>query len=312
MKKLNLAVYMKEKEYGQALARGMAYLSRSLDITICEEKNKAADMATERVLITDDREMTGPWILLIRDVMPAEEILERTASIWHKMTGNLFFLENERRVNVWKIGSRQGGSGTTSVCLTMARLLAEGGDRRVLYINAGTVDDYEIYIDAPFEKASPKKRFIFHVCYTDEKDFPDRFAVQDLFGVYYLRPDIEGNNTACEAEIQKITDFFRDNGYFSHIVIDAGKNPFMRLDEDVSVEVINTKDCRRKFASGATTFTLMNFAQDYAKGMEGGRVFYIPEDEDSFLITEKGIEISMTGMFCAGLEEFIKKAWAES
>ena len=63
MKKLDLTVCMREKEYGQALARGLAYITPNLDITVCDAGYGNYKMAPGSVIITDDRGLTGENIL---------------------------------------------------------------------------------------------------------------------------------------------------------------------------------------------------------------------------------------------------------
>lgn len=307
MKKLDLTVCMREKEYGQALARGLAYITPNLDITVCDAGYGNSKMAPGSVIITDDRGLTGENILQLDQILPAGEILEQAACIWHKISGEVFIPETEGTVKIWKVASCCGGSGTTVISLAMARLLAAEGEKRILYLNAGPVDDYVMYVHAPFEKAAPKRRFIFHVCSMEEKIFQDRFAVRDGNGVYFLKPEQEGSSLACEGNIRRITDFFRLNGYFTDVMIDAGKNPFVSFGEDIAIEVINGRDCRTVSIENGGAYTLINFAEKEKHSLNGEKIFYIPKDTDSFSAGEDSVEISMNGIFAAALEKFIEK-----
>ena len=76
MKKLDLTVCMREKEYGQALARGLAYITPNLDITVCDAGYGNSKMVPGSVIITDDRGLTGENILQLDQILPAGEILE--------------------------------------------------------------------------------------------------------------------------------------------------------------------------------------------------------------------------------------------
>ena len=98
MKKLDLTVCMREKEYGQALARGLAYITPNLDITVCDAGYGNSKMAPGSVIITDDRGLTGENILQLDQILPAGEILEQAACIWHKISGEVFIPETEGTV----------------------------------------------------------------------------------------------------------------------------------------------------------------------------------------------------------------------
>ena len=102
MKKLDLTVCMREKEYGQALARGLAYITPNLDITVCDAGYGNSKMAPGSVIITDDRGLTGENILQLDQILPAGEILEQAARIWHKISGEVFIPETEGTVKIWK------------------------------------------------------------------------------------------------------------------------------------------------------------------------------------------------------------------
>lgn len=320
MKKLKIAVFVREKEYGFDLAKGLCSQSSGIEVFVAEDQAEAFDYAgKEGVVITDRRvENTSRTLLLtgeregnhragnlksIYKISPAKEILKAAISVCLEATGEIFCPEQEAELRIWELFSPRGGSGTTAIALTCARLLASRPEEKVLYMNLGIEDDYGIYAETRFDNVRPKRKFIY-AAEVNSRIGTDNCFAADGYGLCYFRPEAERNSFLYEADMGRVAEFLRKNREFTRLVIDSGKRSKSLLAEaDLTFKISREGDLRRD-RKDEKIREIINFS--VASGLRDGR-FYIPFDKESFARREEKTEISMEGMFAAAVFQIVSR-----
>lgn len=328
MQKLKIAVLMKESSYALELARGLCCRTSGVEVFVAENENQAFKYAgRDGVVITDKNVAPEPQVLVLNEENPEEdsrgramakissvsEILDAVASICFENTGELFYPSSDDRLRIWEFTAPFGGAGTTCIAITSARLLAAETGKRVLYINFGAWDDYMSYIDVCFDSTCPKRKFIY-AAETKTRIIIDKCVEKDRYGVFYFKPENAGNSFLREANADKVFEFIKESGKFTHVVADTGKRVKNYLTfADLNFTVSDKKERRIKTEETSGNIKIINFSP--FEGKRDGE-FHIPDDSCSFVHENDSTEISMFDRFadslCQMIREYVAEDGAES
>lgn len=314
MKPLNILIFVRNKEYGRALARGLCNESTSLNVFFEEEDMDVALARNWDILLTDCYSQESPKILHLSEEN-GHEGLRPSISKRSSVRGIFSQISAMAKANYgltpdcnWQSDAKlvslitqEGGSGLTSIAITLARLLSAKGCR-VLYLNLGPMDDYKSYIAADFYSIGDKRQFYF----LKEEGISgsvERFVAQDRWGVSYFRPEESKNSYFNEVDNGRLIRYLEEEDVFSHMVIDYGKG--MIQDKKENEILINIRKNPNRVLSNDLVeidLELMNFCDDYC--LESAKN-PIPADYEAFIQTEENIEISMSSEFSQRVEDFI-------
>lgn len=321
MRKLKIAVFTEEKEYALDLARGLCSQSSGIEVLVAEYEAQAFDyvgragvvitdketgFASQTLILTGERaheDLIAGNVKKVYKISPVSEILQAAVSVCFENTGEVFYPEQEAQLKVWEFFSPWGGSGTTSIALTCAGLLASEPGEKVLYINLGITDDYEMYTDICFDKVCSKRRFIYAV-ETQSKIMTDNCFAVDGYGVFYFKPELEKNGFLYETDRNRILDFLRKSRKFTHLIIDSGKRcAAFSAGSDLMFKISREKDVRRDKKATDGEIEIVNFSS--TSGLRDGK-FYLPLDEEGFSGKEGKLNIRMESRFAAAVSQMMR------
>lgn len=277
MKKMKLAVFTVEEDYAAAVARGIAGYARRVDIRICATRLEAEKAASEMVLLTDVAELREiKNAVYMSGVCTADMLIDMAAEKWYEISGEVFVPVRDG-TRIWALYTRQGGCGVTSAALAAAWVLSRDEQNRVLYLNLGPCDDYRDYTESDFEKTEQKRKFLYFISFVQKKISPLPYISRDSRGVWHLRPETEYNSLADPTKWDDLTGYIRECGFFSHVIVDLGKNRPDGIDADIALEIAGN-----------------------AKGRKTGEnACIVPVDDESFTKekNEDKVKISLSGVF---------------
>lgn len=321
MRKLKIAVFTKEKEYALDLARGLCSQSSGIEVLVAEDEAQAFDYVGQTgVVITDKDTGSAPQTLVltgekaredliagnikkIYKISPISEILQAAVAVCFENTGEVFYPEQGSQLKVWEFFSPCGGSGTTSIALICAGLLASEPGEKVLYINLGITDDYETYTDICFDKVCSKRRFIYAV-ETQSKIMTDNCFAVDGYGVFYFKPETEKNGFLYETDKNKIINFLKMSRKFTHVIIDSGKRGAnFSACSDLMFKILSEKDARRDKEATGGEMEVVNFSS--TSGLLDGK-FYLPFDKEGFSGKGGKLNIRMESRFAAAVSQMVR------
>ena len=300
MKTLFASVFMKNKEYARALMAGICRECPKINLSEISGAKEAVKSGLNGILLTD-ADIYGSLVLKKEDIkgVPIREIIKKMASVYFEMTGEIFAACEEGTPALLEFYSHFGGSGVTSIAIAAARVLAASSENKVIYLNLRRYDDYELYIDVDFSQLSSKRKFIYKI-----KKIPgifpiDEFIKEDKWGVWYFRPQSGRNSFEYECDNGIIINRLLEYKDISYIVADSYGGC---CDSGIQIEVINSRDTR-KIKTLKKGVTIYNFSKNEADDL------HVPEDNESFVINNDKIELSMTGRFLSSVEsiaEYLK------
>lgn len=273
------------------------------------------ELETEkRILITDIEMPPHPQILTLTDEetyemksvtkkAPVKEILRMATLIHYHNTGDLFDPNEDRNLTTINIVSYEGGSGATSLALTMARLLATEEDNNVLYLNLTKKDDYFLYGKYFAADRFPKRQFIYETFYTNERVEIENYLCVDEWGVKYFCAEADQNSFLWDCNLQIILKGIRDSKKFTHIIIDSGKGVLQRIVEDIRIRIIRKDNMLALLTEGDADFEVINFSTQHDSD---AKKYHIPADTDSFNLEKDNIEISLVGKFSEAASKILK------
>lgn len=265
----------------------------------------------EHMLILSE-ERTCCHLSCMPKLSPVREIFSRIKEIFLNVTGTEFFRAEAEEEKVIGFFAETGGCGVTAAAVVLSRWLALSSDKPVLYVNAGPKDDYAYYLrptTGSVDQYRPKKELLFHII----EKLPwnlEKYCFKDSFAVHCLKPEPEGNCLSAREYLEKFLAAVTEKKYFQYIVTDGMRSGAENLC-DMRIGVCSSPDKRSVFYEGDEDFaTIYNFAAEEISD-EPLRI-YIPPDEESFQPSEKGIDISMEGIFAARLRDMCRKILAET
>lgn len=229
---------------------------------------------------------------------PVKTIFNEIKNIYFKTNGIEFCRLREEKERIVGVFQPCGGSGATSISVTLARWIALLQEKPVLYVNASSKDDYGLYVYRG-ERIQPKKKMILHIV----ENIPwniEEYCFTDKYGVSYLMPERKYNcfnaQDSCKY-LKKLLSVLIEKNVFSYIVIDGLTDGMEQLC-DLRVGVCRMTDKRKAFYSEEHDFiTIYNMCDDKEEKGERDNVICIPEEKESFKLSDESIEISLEGIF---------------
>ena len=68
---------------------------------------------------------------------------------------------NSNNSRVFGVFSKNGGMGVTAFAITLSRLIAAKTEGRVLYLNLGVIDDFDVYVEFDNSDVLSKMQYLF-------------------------------------------------------------------------------------------------------------------------------------------------------
>lgn len=325
MRKIDVGIYLKNKQHTEDMAKALAEFSPRLNITEMEYRTRYLQDGTEEfdVVVTDREgfEEYNPKVLLIegRGILEhdkeyekqgqtvglyatASEILAGIIRIYERNMQIPFTPQKDGRVKVLSFFSLTGGSGVSAAAVTVGRQICMNAGKKVLYMNAGGTDSWKLYItDA--NKAARPSRELSHLIQNHAVYSIDSYVATDRFGLRYL-DRIEKPEIVLKA--------LHEAGDYDIILVDM-PHAFLHMDFDRIYLVQNDKDLRGRIAMpkelefNNAKFVTRLINRSPAAGREEGRI-NIPEDGRSFNIIDNGINIAMDGDYAMNLRK-VSEEW---
>ncbi len=299
MRSINIILYFNNSRYADSLSRGLCYKYTGLNIFFAEKEKDFVELMDKGVLLTDKKiEHNSKTIALCNGGMEnypyclpktcsIKEIFDAIRNIAHKEYGVLS-AKFDSNTDVIGVFSKKGGIGLTSFAITMARMIAAETERKVLYLNLGLMDDYCLYTGISDYSAQNKLEYLF----MKEEGLPvniESYCNEDFWGVSYFKPEHTRNTFFCYGKEGEIVNYAMEENYFSYIVIDFGKrtkvdNSYLKYCFEVGKEEIICQNIDDNFT---TTFSSVS-------------------DNNSFLIENENVEISMKGLYANRIHEITR------
>lgn len=243
---------------------------------------------------------------------PTDLILKAAAALAFDESGEAFAPQPAGIKRIWRVFSRQGGAGVTTVSLCLARMMAAEGGEKVLYMNTDAADDYGRWVRTAREQNLLPKR---QLCYAAEKSLGvdlGRWLDTDEYGVMLFKAE-QGkmNPFFSEAEESNLLRCINKSGLISTVVIDEGKQvgsmekETMPRIKEMLIGIERYGDVRR--GSMVTDISVMNFSD---KEGVNGEVVNIPEDRESFKETDGSISVDLSGLLGEGIKNLLKEILA--
>jgi hypothetical protein len=307
-KKLKIAIFTEEKEYGKALAKGLCIQSSGLEILLADSLEEAKKYVGDiGIILTDVSNFQGENVAFIDNVaLPTDEILKIIAKVYFQLTSENFNpkITDEENLKVWSFGSLVGGSGVTSCAIVASRMLA-AENNQVLYMNWSLYDDYEIYCQGNFDDIFPKGKLIY-AAKTNSKILLDNCFSKDSYGVWHLKPSENINELFEFEDGKRLLEFLEKEKRFSHIILDLGKvSKDYQPISDVTVEVANFKDLRCSVASSWANWVIVNFS-NAQRDRGDNKEIHIVKDDICFRQESGKIKISDESKFVDGVSLLVK------
>lgn len=322
MRRIIVAINLTSRPHMNDIARGLAEASPGLEVFLIENRFYYSDYNLEDfdIIVTDRREFEkyNPKVIamegkgtgdfnydyanngqLLGKYATVSEILKTIVRAYERNNKLTFGGERAEGMQIISVSSLLGGSGVSAAAVTMGRQMAMNAGKSVLYMNMGGSRSWELYTHET-EKPLRPARELPHMVENNLLYSLDSYVSSDKYGLKYL----EGTE---KAEI--LLDKLREMKSFDFVILDAPP-PSLRIHFDRVCLIHNDKDVRTKYdaAKQGKAFAgkeLIQIVNRSARTDCEEGVFRIPEDRDSFVPCEKGIEILMDGDYAAR----IGKVW---
>ena len=352
MKPVTVAVFMKEPAHGQELARGLAERNTAFHIMVFE-----AEITPEtewEVLVTDfdvkvdaGQEFWASRGIRLTEPCSISQISEMIVKRVSCLRGGWMNTADGKNIcHTAAFFSRWGGSGVTSLALSVGRILSGAFGERVLYLPFTCRDGSLDYRDAGFQHKTEGagtlcrgQELVYRMKY-DRLSCLSSFVSEDEYGLHYLSVQNGEENILAGLDLEELTQFYahlQEVGGYDWIVADWGS---MSPKEwfSFSIYVENMQDSRTGYCqshypvdSGRTekdgkavceTGTCKIILQNH--GLENrltdrydGTAFVeIIHDGESFLTRDDGcVEISLNKSFSEGVKiiaDYLMEAVANS
>lgn len=297
MKSIKIAVLTKNKRYGEALARGLAEESSGIEIACVD----SIERGKYDIIMTDCDGLSGPEILILSDkkgetggkhykTFPVKKILEIIIAKYMENTGQKIIPQGICNTYIIGTGSKTGGSGTTSVAITMGRSLALSLEKKVVFLDCTGTNDYRIYSECNFDNSKTIRELIFRIKY-DRKVHISEYLSEDCFGLHMFRQESAIN----KEDINEVILYLCETGFADVIVIDAGKNTEL-LDVCHKKWLINNEKDKRCL----NNTDIINFSEIPGQNR-------IRFDENSFIRKGEKVDISIEGAFSKDIDDILSE-----
>ena len=315
MKAINVLIFVKNVEYGNALARGLCNECTNLKVFFEEGNYEKVKEENWDVLLTDCYAQESPKILHLREnnenvkaeydipkTSPISDILSRIESVIGNNYGIKMDCSKEDKPRIIFLKTYEGGAGVTSISILIARYLAVKGES-VLYLNLGPIDDYCTYVNLDFIGIKDKRQYYFLNEEEIEVDVSE-YTMKDRWGVSYFRPEERKNSFFDELENENILWYLEREKRFSCIVVDCGKSTREKRKKNESIiTVVKRPNLILSKKHVESDLLIKNFYDVYEEDMcENG----IEIDNEAFVMNLKNIEILMDSRFFEDVKKIVE------
>lgn len=227
--------------------------------------------------------------------LPVTNLLAVVEEMYGSLQGK-HIVQGRSGPDVWLVRSACGGSGCSSISLTLARILAGKSNGTVVFVSQEDFSGHAPYTE-PLHKALRPARELEYLLNAGESINISRYLAEDRYG-----PLTAGSLTG----LRELTDKLSCDDKISHIIVDVGTVNKELMCTGI-INVASASDCRsvnfikeaeEEIKSGSSEFYIYNKAS-YGKSCES--IFYVPDDEQSFRNSDGDVLITMDGSFCAAL-----------
>lgn len=331
MKTIKIGICVRNNNYAHKLASVMTKQMSGLDISVisaadealCGELSEYGEQGESDVILSDmDTEVYRPNCLLLEGeskiscceeyrtnerIMsrfePVSHILQRAVEIYEEINGIGALRQCENASTLYKFQSDMGGSGTTAVALTMARLLACEYGKKVLYINTGVYKS-EIWYACDSQTALRPAAELECMIRNNMNFNIFSYTAKDPYGVYILEKS--GRSGNADAVLGKICE----EKNFDVIIADMAKNESKFLFSKTFV-VSSEKDGRSRIArenyenAAEADGDVWEIRNRSSYNHIEKKVIYIADDAESFAVMKNGIEIALDKSFASGVRRLL-------
>lgn len=274
----NITVIMKDENFAKALVRGMVEESRVKGLHFHSRAFDEQSLCIkDHILITDCKELaeSGTENIVIEGYsVNIEDLLVRIYGLMEASGKRSIREKKGRLVGVF---SDFGGSGTTSIVISLGRILAGGYGEKCLYISMTGKGEELDYVHIG-RRRKPSKELVFRL----RKKLPlllPQYVFQDDYGLEFLECwplTYYEDLSLVNLDVQILSSL----GDYDWILVDYGKMVPDSL-YDCTIRIVNSMDSRVQELLTETDFTLCN--RDYeGKGVLENGVYSIPNDPDAF------------------------------
>lgn len=325
MRKINVGIYLRNKQHMEDMAKALAELSPRLNISEMEYRTHYLRDEEEDfdVLVTnrDGFEEYNPKVLLIEGrhelgyyekyekerqavgaYATASEVLAGIIRIYERNMQISFSPKRDSGVIIISILSATGGSGVSAAAVTVGRQICMNSDKKVLYMNVGGTESWKLYITDANKAVRPAKE-LSHLIQNKAVFSIDSYVATDKFGLRYL-------DRTDKPEIVLRT--LQESGEYDIILIDMPDGA-LNMDFHRMYIIQNDKDIRARVSAlkepetENTKFVTRLINRSPTAGREGN-VIRIPEDSRSFSLTDTGINIAMDGDYAMNIRK-VSEEW---
>ena len=315
MKGINVLIFVKNVEYGNALARGLCNECTNLKVFFEEGNYEKVKEENWDVLLTDCYAQESPKILHLREdnenvkteydipkTSPISDILSRIESVIGNNYGIKIDCSKEDKPKTIFLKTYEGGAGVTSTSIMIARYLAVK-DESVLYLNLGPIDDYCTYINLDFNGTKDKRQYYFLREQEMEVDVSE-YTRKDRWGVSYFRPEERKNSFYDEIENESLIWYLERENIFSCIVVDCGKVTRRKnKSNETMITIIKRSNLILSKEYVESDLLIKNFYDVYEEDMWKNS---IEIDNEAFVMNLKNIEILMDSRFFEDIKKIVE------
>lgn len=324
MKNIIVAINLTSRQYMNDLARGLTDFSPGLEVFLIENRFYYSDHNLEDfdIIVTDRKEFEkyNPKVIAMEGsatrnfdydygnkgqlpgkYAPVSEIFQTIVRVYERNNKLSFSNKTTGDMKIVSISSLLGGGGVSAAAVTMGRQIAMNTGKNILYMNMGGSRSWELYAYEA-DKALRPARELPHMIENNVLHSMDSYVASDKYGLKYL-------DRTENAEI--VVDKLRETNSFDLVIMDAPPSG-LRINFDKTCLIHNDKDLRTKYysANQVECFAekeLIQIVNRSARTDCDDGIFRIPEERDSFVPCEKGIEILMDGDYAARLGKVWEK-----
>ena len=222
---------------------------------------------------------------------PAKLILNFIISRYEEKTGIPFGKSTDKKIKIYGFYSMSGGSGTTSVALSFARLLSANETENTIFLTR--FDDLMMYQNFTVFPLKSSFQFQYNTTRNRVISFKE-YIYEDKFGLNYFISPIPENEI-----IRKI----EKHSNYKHVVVDFGKNiPPVQCNHTFCV--MSWDDKRTELVKVDNQHKLVINKSIESKGFP--EKYLIPLDSKSFKIKNGKIDISLDMAFGGTLRKIVE------
>ncbi len=296
---LKIQIDTLDKAYSRALARRFTELSSRLEILTYRSDEEYDVLITDKTEYFTINAKEDTILFLEEDdkYLPASILLERAVTIYDKNNKTSFHAGEESKLKSIYFNSPFGGSGTTSIALTFARLLMQM-NLNTLFTSIDPLEDFKRYLPICQEPLKNKEQ-IEYLLSSKRDMILEEFLLRDRYGLSILP-------LSNMQSMLQIESYIRNRNKYDFLVIDCGRSNII-TGGDYQFTIVSANDSRTH-PNTPNESQIYNMSTGNGLTSNGLSIAYDPK---SFCVLEGCIDIRMDGVFCQGVESIVKRCFDE-